>query len=149
MGTADRVEPAEAYDDHVLVHCPQCDARAMIDARSGFERLTCPTCGLVKTTNASGPLHVRSLLAVYDSGNSNFGERLWLETTCCGGKRLWALNERHLDYIERFVRSRARSSEFPSPPGNRQLADELPAWMKSRKHRDEVISGITRLRSTL
>lgn len=89
MLAAGRVEPAAAYDDHVLVHCPRCDARAVIDAHSGFVRLTCPICGLVKETQpkraASGPLYPRSLLAVYNSGNSMFGERLWLETTCCGG----------------------------------------------------------------
>jgi hypothetical protein len=153
MGSADRVEPESAYDDHVLVRCPRCDARAVIGARSGFERFTCATCGLVKETLpkgvAAGPLHPRSLLAVYNSGNTMFGARLWLETTCCGGQRLWALNQRHLDYIERFVRSTDREREFPSPPGDRQLADKFPAWLTSRKHRDDVMRAIARLRSIL
>jgi len=153
MAAPNPVEPGEAFDDHVLVHCPECDARAVVDARSGFVRLTCPSCGFVKETQprsaASRPLIPHSLLAVYNDGNSMFGERLWLETTCCGGHRLWALNERHLEYVERFVRSKDRTREFPSLPGNRQLADKLPAWMVSAKHRDEVLSSIARLRQTL
>jgi hypothetical protein len=153
MSHMNRVEPTEAFDDHVLVRCPACDARAVIDARSGHVRLTCSTCGLIKETKpksaASGPLIPYSLLAGYNDDNSMFGARLWLETTCCGGRRLWALNQRHLEYMDRFVRSKNREREFPSPPGNRQLADKLPAWMTSRKHREDVSNAIAHLRSTL
>jgi hypothetical protein len=144
MTMTERVEPAAVYDDHVLVHCPQCDACATVNARSGFTRLTCPTCGLVK--EEASALSSRHLMELYNVGSGVFGARLWLETTCCGGQRLWALNHRHLDYIQRFVRSMDRDAEFPSPPGNRQLADKLPAWLVSRKHRDEVIGAIDRLR---
>jgi hypothetical protein len=88
-------------------------------------------------------------LEAYNEARAPFGAPLWLETECCGGKRLWALNERHLDYIERFVRSSNRDRDFPSVAGRRQLADKFPAWLTSRKHREEVIKAIQRLRSTL
>jgi hypothetical protein len=110
-------------------------------------RLTCPQCGLVRDAGLPGPLWA---LHVYASGNSMFGgERLWLETECCGGKRLWALNEEHLEYLAAFVGERQRTRAFPSPPGDRQLGDYLPAWMKSRKHRDEVLAALASLRSRL
>ena len=88
-------------------------------------------------------------MEAYNHGQLPFKARLWLETECCGGKRLWALNETHLDYIERFVKSEDRDREFPSLPGRRQLSDKFPAWLVSRKHRDEVTRAINRLRSTL
>ena len=52
------------------------------------------------------------------------------------------MNERHLDYIERFVQSTDRDREFPSLPGRRQLADKFPARLTSRKHRDEITRAI-------
>jgi hypothetical protein len=153
----DGVESAAAYDNHVLVHCLACDACAVIDERSGFLRLTCTHCGFVKemppdSGKTSGRPWLRSrvnFLSVYNGGESVFGERLWLEAICCGGYRLWALNRRHLEYIERFVRSTNREREFPSVAGDRQLSDKFPAWLVSRKHRDEVLRTIERLRSTL
>jgi hypothetical protein len=137
--------PVDSYGE-VLVHCPSCDRRATIDGRGGTLRLTCPHCGLVRDSGFPGP---RSVLHVYGSGNTIFGARLWLETACCGGNRLWALNPDHLYYLERFVAERQRTRAFPSPPGSRQLADYLPGWMKTAKHRDEVLRAITRLRATL
>ena len=89
------------------------------------------------------------LFETYNDGGSLFGERLWLETTCCGEHRLWALNVQHLDYIERFVLSTNRDAKFPSLSGNRQLSDKFPAWMTSNKHRSEIARSLRRLRATL
>lgn len=144
--------PDAAFDDHVLVHCPKCDEAATIDARSGALRVTCTACGYMKEVqprSAAPRLIPRSALAVYNSGNTILGARLWLEAECCGGHRLWALNERHLNYLRAFVMSTDRTREFPSPPGSRQLADRLPAWMVEAKHRDEVLRALDRLRATL
>jgi hypothetical protein len=149
---AERVEPREAYDDHVLVRCPACGQRATVHYRGDDLRLTCARCGhsdsIPKPRRHFEERPVPSLRA-YNEGRPPFGASLWLETECCGGKRLWALNERHLDYIERFVRSSNRDAEFPSVAGHRQLADKFPAWLTTRKHRNEIIKAIQRLRSTL
>jgi len=141
-------EPVAPHD-HVLVHCPKCDARATIQARSGPVRLTCAACGYTKEWPHQYRLTRSSALAVYNSGNTILEARLWLETHCCGGHRLWALNERHLNYLRAFVRSTDRCREFPSPPGDRQLADKFPAWMVEAKHRDEVLRALDRLHATL
>jgi ribosomal protein S27E len=135
--------------DHVLVHCPRCDARATIQARNGPLRITCSACGFTKEHEQGYGL-IRSVeLARYNRGGTLFGARLWLETTCCGGRRLWALNERHLDYLRAFVASVDRSREFPSEPGGRQLADKLPAWLVDAKHRTEVLRALDRLHATI
>ncbi len=70
----------------------------------------------------------------------------WLAEECCGGNVLWALNERHLDYLERFVGSRSRDRDFPSPPGNRGLAYKLPKWMQLAHNRDELLRTISHMR---
>ena len=70
---------------------------------------------------------------------------LWFVTACLG-EQLWALDEAHLEYSLAFVESRNRTADFPSLPGNRQLADKFPAWMVSAKHRDQVARELRRMR---
>ena len=100
----------------------------------------CPATG--KPQRACGPV-----LGRFQSEPD--GARLWLETNCRGGHRLWALNARHLEYLAAFVRSKDRTREFPSLSGSRQLADKLPVWMVEAKHRDEVLRALDGLRATL
>jgi hypothetical protein len=145
----------DVIGDEVLVHCPNCDRRAVVDSRSGYRRLTCTSCGLMKETRprmaaAAPDVAARRSVAVAKTGNLHMGARLWIEAECCGRHRLWALNEPHLDYLERFVSSTQRDRDFPRNTfGGAPLADRLPAWMASHKHRDEVLRTIARLRDTL
>lgn len=74
---------------------------------------------------------------------------LWLRAECCSGKVFWANNAAHLDYLGRFVASRDRDREFPSPPGNRGLAYKLPKWMQLASNRDELLHVVARLEATL
>jgi hypothetical protein len=116
-----RTMSAVGRHDHVLVHCPRCNERATIDRRSGVLRITCSSCGFINEERGQRSeetrLARRWALNVYNSGDTFFGARLWLETDCCGGRRLWALNARHLEYLAAFVRSKDRTREFPSLPG--------------------------------
>lgn len=82
-------------------------------------------------------------LETYNAGEPPFGAALWLETECCGGNRLWALNESHLEYLANYVAKTRRKHEFPN------FTFKLPKWMKLAKNRDEVLRAIDRLRSTL
>ena len=59
--------------------------------------------------------------ATYEHGEPPFGAALWLEAECCGGKRLWALNETHLNYLRAYVAETQREREFASRPGNDSL----------------------------
>lgn len=143
---ADDRHMAWSWRDAAYVRCPSCDERAVTDVRRGTLRLTCAACGY---SASGGRAEVLPSFEAYDAGNTPFGARLWLEARCCGGNRLWALNERHLDYLEAYVAAKRRTAAFPSPPGDRQLADKLPAWMKAAKHREELLRAIARLRGTL
>jgi hypothetical protein len=65
---------------------------------------------------------------------------------CCGGRTLWAFNERHLEILEAYVGARIR--ERGEYRGMTMLA-KLPAWLKSAKNRDVILRSICRLRTSL
>ncbi|MBO9555970.1 hypothetical protein [Cellulomonas sp.] len=72
------------------------------------------------------------------------GLDLWLQTPC-EGHVLWAYDEAHLDYLERYVAAGLREQE----PGNASVASRLPAWIKASKNRDSVGRALSRLRATV
>ena len=72
-----------------------------------------------------------------------FGLPLWLRVDCCGHV-LWAYNRDHLDLIEAYVSARLRKRGMP--PHGMSMVEQLPAWMKDAKHRDDILSGIRKLR---
>jgi hypothetical protein len=111
-------------------------------------RLTCTHCGYAKDAVLAGGA-LRSWAFRQDGRDGLFGEPLWLVEECCGGKLLWAYNEPHLDYLERFIASKNRDRDFPSPPGRRGLSYKLPKWMQAAGNRDELLRAISRLRSRL
>lgn len=138
----------------VHVVCPACQGRAEVapwldgEPRSAYSawwprRLVCRTCG-----------HVRDWPGEAENAPSYWGrpvdpyfrQPLWLRAECCGGRTLWAFNERHLDILESYVGARLR--ERGEHIGMTMLAG-LPAWLKSAKHRTEIRRTIGRLRASL
>jgi hypothetical protein len=70
---------------------------------------------------------------------------LWLEISCCG-KSLWAYNEKHLEFLENYIKAKLRER---IPNTNKSLVSRLPTWLKSAKNRNEILKAITRLRTKL
>jgi hypothetical protein len=158
-----------------LVRCPRCDACARAvpvdDGRRSVVRLTCSACALVREGRTGGPSNGELRLEPVDEGRTWRDpvsreittwpdtpaqvHPLWLRASCCGGEVLWAANEEHLDYLDQYLRAdlRERPEAVVSPMGRRWvgkgLSWQLPDWMKSAKHRDEVAATIERLRATL
>src|SRR5438045_376285 len=98
----------------VLVHCPRCDgfariviwppdykdhAKYQVDMMLIQKRLACSYCGYVKDTQPP-PWNYRGQYRVPQ--DPYFGASLWLQISCCN-ELLWAYNEAHLDFLERFV----------------------------------------------
>ncbi|MFD0411404.1 hypothetical protein [Kitasatospora sp. NPDC127116] len=145
---------AKLYDfaDEVLVRCPKCGGCALVLARPGDAceprwiggreqtRLRL-RCGCGHAVDAF-PDH----LAFGGPVDPYFRLPLWLDADCCG-RRLWAYNPAHLDLLESYVGAVLR--ERTAVPGSLSLVARLPAWVKSAKHRDEVLRTIRRLRATL
>lgn len=135
------------FIDELLVVCPRCKKRAYLrwnqppqmENKSGYHRLTCGHCGLVRDQLAIHP---------YDIGAEirGLGIQLWLVHACCG-EVLWAMNGRHLEFLIDWV----GRSQRPRPMNedgyvNRSLESRLPQWMLEARHRKEVLDGCESLK---
>jgi hypothetical protein len=142
------------FAEEVQVRCPSCGRRAVVLANLGEpervraaggwlktrRRLRCPGCGLCRDEFLDG--------AVFGGPvDPYFRLPLWLQVECCGGELLWAYNGQHLDLLESYVAAKLR--ERRQSPGSMSMLARLPAWMKSAKHRDEVLRRIRQLRASL
>ncbi|MFH8383189.1 hypothetical protein ACH4E7_19940 [Kitasatospora sp. NPDC018058] len=147
----------QVYDlaEEVLVRCPRCGGCAVVLARLGGvseqrthagwvrsrRRLRCGGCGHARDEFQGG----RGYGAPVDP---YFGLSLWLVADCCGGRRLWAYNHAHLDLLEGYIaaglRERDTTRGLPT-----SLLEKLPAWVKSAKHRTELLRAIRRLRASV
>jgi hypothetical protein len=155
------------FTDEILVRCPRCQGCARIVARPGTRdrvttwtprRLVCG-CGYVADhpprAVASGPGHRSPQGEVADP---YMGLPLWLQATCCTNQVLWAYNLRHLDFLAEFVAAKIRErSPQPRPPQwgspplwhqRMTMVAKLPTWLKSAKHRGEILRTIARLRQS-
>lgn len=145
----DTGESIYSFMDKTFIVCPQCSGRAVSqqlekESQSGWftpRRLTCVNCSYVKEW--AGREIARGW---YDFRDDYFALPLWLQTPCCS-EVLWAYNENHLTFLENFVGARLRERVRDDKHGwsNGSLASRLPAWIQSRKNRDEVLKGLSRL----
>lgn len=126
------------------LHCPDCDNKATVTPINTEVRLVCPACGRsdpLLPWPKDRPFYFEAAVRIVQQA----GLELWHSAECCGGHHLWALDEEHARYALAFMASRNRNADFPSPPGDRQLADKFPAWMVIAKHRLEVTRVLARM----
>lgn len=91
----------------VLVECPRCQKDARITHKTSHEPRQCHsqlTCGHRGCSRSNLPDTRES---TQPSLGLFMGHRLWLRTRACG-QYLWALNETHLDYLERYIAAELR-----------------------------------------
>jgi hypothetical protein len=62
---------------------------------------------------------------------------MWLR-----GELLWAADEGHLTFLKHYVAAGIRETSS----SNSSLASELPAWIKSAKHRAALVRRLRHLR---
>ncbi|MGW0187729.1 hypothetical protein ACWDV7_18445 [Streptomyces sp. NPDC003362] len=144
------------FTGRILVVCPRCGGRALVVPLPGLpprkyfsellfqpRRLSCPGCGAVadRTAEQRGA----GLVGAVPGGTEDpfFRRPLWLQTRCAG-RVLWAYDEEHVDALTAYVGARLR--ERRASPTMAMFA-RLPAWMKSASHRDEVLAGLSTLRT--
>jgi len=149
--------PATHLSDFVgdiLVICSRCSNRAHLlritDAQDRHDghRLICPDCGLVREwrlgkaakegipSPSGGPILV------------GFDVALWLQTRCCG-ETLWAYNLPHVEFLDSYVAATLRGHRRDPKFGwsNQSIQSRLPGWMLDGHHREDVLAGLSRLRS--
>lgn len=162
----DQGQTLEDFTEMIYVRCPICqkcahlkripldeqEIVADISRQHGSPRfrrsfsprkLSCFYCGYTKTWKGNARRGKGGPLDWY------FGLPLWLQTPC-RGNILWAFNEEHLDFLERYVTATQRIKfNAKGQPRNGTMASRLPLWMKSAKNRDEVIKSIARLKGMM
>lgn len=134
----------EDFMAEILVKCPRCSKCAIYRTSSPCTRafffskrfahavpgkLVCPMCGFSK-------IIVDDMLDKMEA---------YLQTHCCN-EILWALNEKHLEFLDGYVNARLRDKV---PSKHPSLATNLPSWIKSKKNREQVVKGLERLRVML
>lgn len=128
---------------HVTGRCPACGRKLAFDReiRSGTTNVAvhCNGCG----RSSRHPVRFERWTD-RPSAPQFRGLDLWLQTECAG-YTLWALEETHLDFLERYVAATIREQAL----GNSSLASRLPAWIKAARNRQTVLSGLVRLRAAL
>lgn len=136
------------FADEALIVCPRCERQAIVravPAELGWQaRMVCRHCGFNKDEAMRG-------CTLGEDRDPYFSNPLWLQERCCG-EVLWAYNERHLRYLEAFVRAKIRQravSRTPTGARNQTLVSRLPGWIKRASHRAEILSCIERLKARL
>jgi hypothetical protein len=144
----DSREWVETFGYVLLVGCPRCGQCASLKfARCATpieRRCVCVRCGY------SDARLVRGLPAYSYRRDWHKRLNLWLQTACCGHV-LWALNEKHLEFLERYVSAMLRERRPDAQFGwsNHSLAGRLPQWLTAAKNRPDVLRCLQCLRSRL
>ena len=138
--------------------CPRCGRVAHVTPVPGHDygphyrylpprRLVCGGCGLTRTTDKSWAAFPRGTVA--RATDPYFDLPLWLQIVTRHGW-LWAYNLEHLDLIRRYVQAPLRERAPWYDHGQKMtLTARLPRWIKTAKHRDEVLRAVDRLRASL
>ena len=112
-------------------------------------RLVCSRCGFVENWEWKPRGHWEKSPVIFGGpADPYFGYPLWLSVPASGGV-LWAYNGEHLDYLEAFVGAKLRGRVRKIGDERQTLIEKLPAWMKSAKHRSELLGRIADLRKRL
>jgi len=135
-----------SFSDEYWVVCPRCSKRALVRPSPGAARLICVSCGALRSWR---PLARRA--GIWQGGTDPyFNLPLWLKIPC-GNELLWACNERHLNFLDEYVRAenRRRTPLVPGGPRNALLESRLPRWMKLARNREAVLAAITKMRASI
>jgi hypothetical protein len=143
-----------AYFDRILVCCPRCERRATVlhigaaDAAEerpfGTFRLQCESC----THRAEMAPNAYAILNAVGGKlvDPFFRAPLLLQIDTRLGT-IFAYNEQHLEWLERFVSADLRERTHLEGRANASMASRLPRWMKLAKNRDTSLQAIGKLRA--
>lgn len=124
----------------------------------GVASRRCPSCGERIARRLPGPRHMHPVRLTCTCGwqvdaevrwwpehsegtDPHFGLDLWLQAPF-RGQLLWAYNAEHLQFVRDYVSADLRERV---PTQNGSTASRLPKWIKSAKHRDDLLVAIAKL----
>jgi transcription elongation factor Elf1 len=135
------------YSLSVNQYCPACDHRVehtipQVRQKVAFIRLRCPYC---QHTSRFTPRYEQqfSHLEYYgDASDSHFRYPLWLQGRI-GKDVFWAYNHEHLNHLEAYIAAGLRGRQSLTYT---TMVEKLPAFIKSAKNREALLTLITKLR---
>lgn len=139
-------------NDDVLVVCAQCGGGARAKhvglSRPEAPRLVCTHCGYARTYPRCGSVGIADH-GVPEVKECRTDTALWLQIPCCG-ETLWAMNERHLNWLAEYVEATLRTvSQTEQGYANQALQSRIPKWISSSRNRPKMMAGIEKLRRRL
>jgi hypothetical protein len=128
------------YFKKVWVICPTCQKKAIatVDFEAKKARLFCLQCGLNKETTTA----LTKNGSVETAANFYFQVELWL-TAPFKNEVFWAYNDKHLDYLERYISATLREHTDRT---HFTLLEKLPKFYHEAKNRKGLIKIIEKLR---
>ena len=117
--------------------------------RGPKQRVKCPFCGEWVAGEAAAPKKTGSLVLeeVRRAEDPYFHYPLYFQGDF-RGKRVWALNRQHLDYLIEYLSAELRAvpADYYRRYGTmRTQADHLPAFMKAAKNRKSLVKLLRKL----
>lgn len=131
------------FQTQVLVHCPQCDLRAMasVDYEEKRARLFCINCGHIRNVATIDASFGQLIVAAH----AYFNARLWLQAPF-RNDTFWAYNHEHLLYLENYISAKLRESNDRT---HFTLLEKLPKFYHEAKNREALLKLIEKLKKTL
>ena len=132
-----------AYSDPILIACPKCKQGGSLRLRKeDSEQRNWQARRFFGCDNCGHSFNWKPRLVIHSVANWDEVLPLLLQTSCCG-RKLWAFNEKHLQFIEEYASALVRERIGPA---NASLASRLPQWIKSAKNRESVLKAVRKLK---
>lgn len=122
------------------VRCPSCEKKAIakVDFEKTTARLYCVHCGYNKETTTliqNGTLKM--------AAHHYFEAELWLKISF-KKEVFWALNDKHLEYLERYISASLREHTDRT---HFTLLEKLPKFYHEAKNREGLLKIIAKLKN--
>ena len=124
----------------VWVVCPSCTKKAIatVNFETKTARLFCTHCGHNKETTTA----LQKNAAIETAANQYFQAQLWLQAAF-KNDLFWAYNDKHLDYLERYISATIREHKDRS---GFTLLEKLPKFYHEAKNREGLLKVIAKLK---
>lgn len=131
------------FFNEVLVVCTACAKKAVAKANVEAKkvRLFCVHCGYNKEASAEVAQHTFITMPA----NQFFDAELWLQSDF-KKERFWAYNDKHLDYLERYISATLRQHKERA---HFTLLEKLPKFYHEAKNREGLLKIIAKLKHKL
>ncbi|MBK8519473.1 MAG: hypothetical protein WAT20_14715 [Ferruginibacter sp.] len=131
------------FFNEVLVVCPACAKKALATANIVTKkvRLFCVHCGYNKEVTTEVAQHT----FITKPANQFFDAELWLQADF-KKERFWAYNDKHLDYLERYISATLRGHKERT---HFTLLEKLPKFYHEAKNREGLLKIIAKLKNKL